>query len=134
VFYILSLHLSQICSSHFSFINHWLISKTYWDSDLGLYDGHSSVLHGSILIISTIFKSESNRIHAKGIKVFFIRKEWIQLSSKMKNIHVLLDRDSLNMSQSWRNSGVSAISRLKHVLLQQILGFSVSHVSYLNIR
>lgn len=134
MFYILSLHLSQICSSHPSFINHWLISKMYWDSDLGLYDGHSSVLHGSIWIISTIFKSESNRIHASGIKVFFIQNEWIQLSSKIKSIQSSSDRDSLYISQSWRNSGVSAISKLKHVLLQQIFGFSVSHASYLKMR
>ena len=128
------MHLSQIWSIHFSLMIHWLISKTYWDSDLGLYDGHSSVLHGSIWIISIIFKFESNRIHAKGIKVFFIRKEWIQLSSKMKNIHALSDRDSLYISQSWRNSGVFAISMLKQVLLQQIFGFSVSHASYLKMR
>jgi hypothetical protein len=38
------------------------------------------------------------------------------------------------MSQSWRDSGVLAISRLKHVLLQQIFGSSVSHASYLNTR
>ena len=38
------------------------------------------------------------------------------------------------MSQSWRDSGVSAISRLKQVLLQQIFGLSVSQASYLNTR
>lgn len=125
---------SQICSSHFSLINHWLISKTYCASDLGLYEWHSSVLHGSIWIISTIFKFESNRIHASGINVFFIQNECIQFSSKMKSIQSLSDKNSLYISQSWRNSGVSAISRLKHVLLQQIFGFSVSHASYLKMR
>jgi hypothetical protein len=38
------------------------------------------------------------------------------------------------MSHSWRDSGVSAISKSKHVLLQQILGFSVSHASCLKMR
>jgi hypothetical protein len=52
----------------------------------------------------------------------------------MKNIQSLSDRDSLYMSQRWRDSGVFAISILKHVLLQQIFGFSVSHASYLKIR
>ena len=127
-------HLSQIWSNHLLLINHWLISKTYWASDFGLYDGHCSVLHGSIWIISTIFRFESNRIHASGIRVFFIQKEWIQFSSKMKSIQSLSDKDSLYMSQSWRDSEVFAISRLKHVLLQQIFGFSVSHASYLKTR
>ena len=134
MFYILSLHLSQILSNHFSLINLWLISKTYCDSDFGLYDGHCSVLHGSIWIISTIFRFESNRIHASGIRVFFIQKEWIQFSSKMKSIQSFSDKDSLYMSHSWRDSLSSAISRLKHVLLQQIFGFSVSHTSYLKTR
>jgi hypothetical protein len=52
----------------------------------------------------------------------------------MKSIQSLSDRDSLYMSQSWRDSGVLAISRLKHVLLQQIFGFSISHASYLKTR
>ena len=52
----------------------------------------------------------------------------------MKNIQSLSDRDFLYMSQRWRDSGVFAISILKHVLLQQIFGFSVSHASYLKIR
>jgi len=52
----------------------------------------------------------------------------------MKSIQSLSDRDSLYMSQRWRDSGVFAISILKHVLLQQIFGFSVSHASYLKIR
>ena len=134
MFYILSLHLSQILSNHFSLINLWLISKTYCASDFGLYDGHCSVLHGSIWIISTIFRFESNRIHASGIRVFFIQKEWIQFSSKMKSIQSFSDKDSLYMSHSWRDSLSSAISRLKHVLLQQIFGFSVSHTSYLKTR
>jgi hypothetical protein len=37
------------------------------------------------------------------------------------------------MSHNWRDSGVSAISMLKQVLLQQIFGFSTSHASYLNM-
>jgi len=115
-------------------MSHWLISKTYCASDWGLYEGHSSVLQGSIWIISTIFKSESNRIHASGIKVFFIRKEWTQFSSKTKSIQSLSDSDSLYISQSLRDSGVSAISRLKQVLLQQISRFSASHASYLKMR
>jgi hypothetical protein len=52
----------------------------------------------------------------------------------MKSIQSLSDRDSLYMSQRWRDSGVFAISILKHVLLQQIFGFSVSHVSCLKMR
>jgi hypothetical protein len=52
----------------------------------------------------------------------------------MKNIQSLSDRDFLYMSQRWRDSGVFSISILKHVLLQQIFGFSVSHASYLKIR
>jgi hypothetical protein len=36
------------------------------------------------------------------------------------------------MSQSSRDSGVSAISRLKQLSPQQIFGFSVSPASYLN--
>ena len=52
----------------------------------------------------------------------------------MKSIQLLSGKYSLYMSQSWRDSGVSAISKLKHVLLQQIFGFSVSHVLYLNTR
>ena len=126
-------HLSQICSNHFSLINHWLISKTYWASDSGVYDVHCSDLHGSMGMISTIFRSESNRIHASGINVFFIRKEWIHFSSKMKSIQLSSDKDSLYMSHSWRDSLSAAISKLKHVLLQQIFGYSVplySHVPY----
>ena len=40
------------------------------------------------------------------------------------------------MSHNLRNSGVSAISKLKQELLQQIFlfWFSVSHASYLNTR
>ena len=125
---------SQICSSHFSLINHWLISKTYCASDFGLYEWHSSVLHGSIWIISTIFKFESNRIHASGINVFFIQNECIQFSSKMKSIQSLSDKNSLYMSHSWRDSLLSAISTLKQLLLQQILGFVFSHVLYLKMR
>ena len=123
-------------NNHFSLMSHWLISRMYWASEFGLYDGHCSVLHGSIWIISTIFKSESNRIQASGIKVFFIQNEWTQLSSKMKSIQSSSDRDSLYINQSWRDSEVSAISKLKQVLLQQILGvwFSISHASYLNTR
>lgn len=134
--------LSQVCSNHFSLMSHWLISKTYFASDFGLYDVHGSDLHGSIWIISTIFKSESNRIHASGIKVFFIRKEWIQLSSKIKSIQSSSDKDSLYMSHNLRDSLSAAISKLKHILLQQIFGSSVSlyshvsysHASYLNKR
>ena len=86
------------------------------------------------MIISTIFNSESNRIHANGISVFFIRNEWVHTWSKMKSIQASSDRDSLYMSHNWRDSGVSAISRLKHVLLQHIFGLSVSQASYLNMR
>jgi len=129
-----NLHLSQVWSNHFSLINHWLISKTYWASAWGLYGGHSSVLQGFIWIISVILKFESNRIHASGINVFFIQNECIQLSSKTKSIQSLSDKDSLYMSHIWRDSGVSAISKLKHVLLQQIFGFSIFNVSYLNKR
>lgn len=128
-------HLSQILSNHFSLISHWLISRTYWALDFGLYDGHSGVLHGSIGIISTMFKSESNRIQASGIRVFFIRNECIQLFSNMKSIPILSDNDSLYISHNWRDSSSAAISRLKQVvLLQQIFGFSDSHASYLNTR
>ena len=127
-------HLSQICNSHFLLINHWLISKTYWALDWGLYEGHSSVLHGSIWIISTIFKSEFNRIHASGINVFFIQNECIQLSSKMKSIHSLSHRCSLYMSHNLIDSSSAAISRLKHVLLQQIFGSFVSQALYLKMR
>ena len=95
---------------------------------------HGSDLQGFMGMISTIFKFGSNRIHASGIMVFFIQKEWIQLSSKMKSIQLLSDRDSLYISHSWRNSGVSAISKLKQLLLQQIFGFPISHASYLKIR
>ena len=129
-----NIHLSQTWSNHFSLINHWLISNTYCASDCGLYDGHSSVLQGSIRIISTIFNSESNRIHANGISVFFIQNEWAHILSKTKSIQSSSDSSSLYISHSWRNSGVAAISRLKQVLLQQIFGFSVSHASYLNMR
>ena len=132
--YFLSSHLSQILSNHFSLINRWLISRTYCASDFGLYDGHSSVLQGSIWIISTIFKSESNRIHARGIKVFFIQNEWAHILSKTKSIQSSSDSSFLYISHSWRNSGVAAISRLKQVLLQQIFGFSISHASYLKMR
>jgi hypothetical protein len=52
----------------------------------------------------------------------------------MKSIQSFSDKDSLYMSHSWRDSLSSAISRLKHVLLQQIFGFSVSHTSYLKTR
>ncbi len=86
------------------------------------------------MIISTIFNSESNRIHANGISVFFIRNEWVHTWSKMKSIQASSDRDSLYMSHNWRDSGVSAISRLKHVLLQHIFGLSVSQASNLNMR
>ena len=134
--------LSQVWSNHFSLMSHWLISKTYCASDFGLYDVHGSDLHGSIWIISTIFKSEFNRIHANGIKVFFIQNECFQLSSKMKSIQSSLGKDSLYMSHNLRDSLSAAISRLKHVLLQQIFGFSVSlyfhnscsHASYLKKR
>ena len=115
-------------------MSHWLISRTYWASDFGVYDGHCSDSQGFIWIISTIFKSESSRIHASGINVFFIQNEWIQGSSYINNIQSSLGRDSLYISHNWRDSGVVAISRLKHVLLQQIFGFHVSHASYLNTR
>ena len=52
----------------------------------------------------------------------------------MKSIQFSSDRDSLYMSHNWRDSGVSAISMLKQVLLQQIFGSSVSQASYLNMR
>ena len=52
----------------------------------------------------------------------------------MKSIQSLSDRDSLYISHNWRDSGVFAISKLKHLLLQQIFGLSVSHASYLNTR
>ena len=51
----------------------------------------------------------------------------------MKSIQSSSDRCSLCISHNWRDSGVSAISMLKQVLLQQIFGFSVSHASYLNM-
>ena len=52
----------------------------------------------------------------------------------MKSIQSSSDRCSLCISHNWRDSGVSAISRLKQLLLQQIFGFSISHASYLNMR
>ena len=52
----------------------------------------------------------------------------------MNSIQLLSDIDSLYISHNWRDSGVSAISRLKQVLLQQIFGLSVSHASYLKMR
>jgi len=52
----------------------------------------------------------------------------------MKSIQSSSDKDSLYMSHNWRDSGVSAISRLKQVLLQQIFGVSISQASYLNTR
>lgn len=131
---IVNSHLSQILSNHFSLINHWLISRTYCASDFGLYDGHSSVLQGSILMISTILKSESNRIHASGIKVFFIQKEYIHVLLNTKSIQFVSGKFSLYMSHSCSDSGVSATSKLKHLLLQQIFGLSVSHTSYLKTR
>jgi hypothetical protein len=66
-------------------------------------------------------KSESNRIHASGIKVFFIQKECNHGSSKINNIHSSDHSESLYISQIWRILGVSAISILKHSLLQQII-------------
>ena len=131
---IVNSHSSQIWNNHFSLINHWFISKTYCASDFGLYDGHSSVLQGSILIISTIFKSESIRIHASGINVFFIQKEYVHVLLNTKSIQFVSGKFFLYMSHSCCDSGVSAISRLKQLLLQQIFGFSVSHALYLNTR
>ena len=124
---------SQICNNHFSLINCWFISRTYRALDCGLYMGHSSVSQGSIWIISTMVKSESIRIHASGIKVFFIRKEYVHILSKMKSIQLLSGNDSLYINHNWRDSSLSAISKLKQVLLQHIFGdwFSVSHASYL---
>lgn len=129
-----SSHLSQIWSNHFSLINHWFISNTYCASDCGLYDGHSSVLHGSIGIISTTFKSESNRIHANGINVFFIQNEWIQTLSNTNNIQLLLGIDSLYISHNWREASVSAISILKQLLLQQIFCGFVFQVLFRNMK
>ena len=128
-------HLSQILINHLSLI-HWLISRTYCASDCGLYVVHSSVSHGSIWIISTILKSESNRIHASGIKVFFIRNEYNHGLLYTNNIHSFCLKDSLYMSHNWRDVSLSAISKLKQLLLQQIFGvwFSVSHTPYLNTR
>ena len=115
-------------------MSHWLISKTYWASAWGLYDVHGSDLHGSIWIISTIFKLESNRIHASGIKVFFIRNEYVHILLNMKSIQSSSDKLSLYISHNWRDSLLSAISRLKHMLSQQIFGLSFSHASYLKMR
>jgi hypothetical protein len=52
----------------------------------------------------------------------------------MKSIPLLLDNDALYINHNLRDSSSAAISRLKHVLLQQIFGFSDSHASYLNTR
>ena len=131
---IVNSHSFQILSNHFSLINHWLISRTYCASDFGLYDGHSSVLQGSIGIISTIFKFESNRIHASGINVSFIRNGYIHVLLNKKSIQSVSGKFSLYMSHNCSDSGVSAISKLKHLSLQQIFGLSVSHASYLKMR
>ena len=131
---IVNSHFSQILRNHFSLINCWLISRTYCASAFGLYDGHSSVLQGFILMISTIFKSESNRIHASGINVFFIQNGYIHVLLNTKSIQFVSGKFSLYMSHSCSDSGVSAISRLKHFLLQQIFGLFVSHALYLKTR
>jgi len=52
----------------------------------------------------------------------------------MKSIQSSSDRCSLCISHNWRDSGVSAISRLKQALLQQIFGLSVSQASYFKMR
>ena len=111
-----------------------MTSKTYFATDFGLYDGHSCVLQGFMRIISTIFSSESNRIPANGISVFFIQNEYVQTSSNINNIQLLSDIDSLYISHNWRDVSVSAISILKHLSLQHIFGYFGYCSSYLNMR
>jgi hypothetical protein len=66
--------------------------------------------------------SSSIRIPANGIKVFFIQKEYTHSLSKMKSIQLSSGKDSLYISHNWRDSLLSAISKLKQLLLQQIFG------------
>ena len=79
-----------------------------------------------------MFKSESNRIHAKGIKVFFIQNEYVHGLLYTNNIPSSNHKDSLYISHSWRDVSSSAISILKHLLLQQICCGVDSQILFLN--